>query len=82
MEYLGTFMKNKTSMLVIYKENKPCADYAKRNWRGGEIRSSIKYYVYQLHCKGNLLVERGNIVRILLLFYNPLKLHFHQSLIQ
>jgi hypothetical protein len=29
MEYLGTFMKNKTLFLVIYTENKLCADYAK-----------------------------------------------------
>jgi hypothetical protein len=49
---------------------------------GQKIRSSIKCYVYQIHYKGNLLVERGNIVRILLLFYNPLKLHIHQSLTQ
>ena len=35
MEYFGIFMKNKTSLLVSYNENKPCADYAKRNWRGG-----------------------------------------------
>jgi hypothetical protein len=34
MEYLGSSMKNRTLFLVIYTENKPCADYAK-NENGG-----------------------------------------------
>ena len=36
MEYLGTFMKNETLFLVIYTENKPCADYAKKENGEGE----------------------------------------------
>jgi hypothetical protein len=51
MEYFGTSMKNKALFLVIYTENKPCADYAKMKMEGEKIRSSITYYVYQMHYK-------------------------------
>lgn len=57
MEYLGTSMKNTTLFLVIYTENKPCANYAKKLGWGEKIRSSITYYIYQIHYKGNMFVE-------------------------
>jgi hypothetical protein len=57
MEYLSTFMRNKKLFLVIYTENKPCANYGKKNGGEEKIRSSITFYVYQIHYKGNVFVE-------------------------
>jgi len=40
---MGTLMKNKALLLVIYTENKPCTDYAKKKMVGGRENKAFNY---------------------------------------
>jgi hypothetical protein len=63
MKYLGKFVKNKFSFLVLYAESESSVDYAKR-WEGKTIATTIfQFDIYHLRYKESGLAETPKFAR-------------------